>query len=1021
MLQRLAIANFGGSGQNSIQAMATDSDGNVFVAGTTNSPDFPVKNAFQSALGEASVLRTTDLGNTWTRVPAPLDITAVFPDPVAQQILFGGGTAGIYKSADAGQTWQVVYPFSPGVWLQSLAIDPGNDLRIAATVSLGSGSLIRSLDGGVTWSQSPPSTSAGALVADPGGSGALVVYGTAAFISRDWGLTFNAIYPTGAMGFSSTIAFDPSHRGWIYMDVAGGVVGSLWLSTDFGATWTSKASPPPGSNAIMRLAVDPDIPTTLVAATPGGLYLSTDGAASWKPTSKVGDPFDVDESHPLFLVSRSCNPGGGLFAVGIGAGAGSFGIAFSPDYGVTWRTPQLTQVTGLAAGAGCAVYAARTAAANGADAFVAKLAPDGEVLWSTFLGGLDRDAPVGIAVDAQGNAYVAGTTFSSDFPSTIPRIGVAGLNSTFVTKFWPDGTLAYSVLIGGELTNNASGIAVDSAQNAYVTGGTNSVSFPVTPGAMVTQISPQTYTGFLVKLSATGAELVGTYLGPSYTQATSIVIAADQSPILAGTGGAPGLPAPPQGASPTFIMKLDRTASQVVSAAYIQGMTAGGAALLATAPDGNVVVVGQSNDSSLPTPGAYVSPPSSSECGDLNPVSFFLVGGLYIAKLDAQSWQPIYAALLNPPCGISPGAVAVDTSGAVVLGLSSGAGLPLRGPLLAGPACSLFTSAIAKLSPDGSTLQYATYLDDCGVPSLTLAADGSTLVGVSSRAGQAGVLRLNTANVSPLSLDSISNAFSGNSNAVVGGGLYTILGTGFQPPASDLGLNPSQDLPRQLGGVQVKFGGTPAAIARLAPGQVTVAVPEKLVLPGYEVSPHLKQDGRFTSVQLFYNGKASNTVLMPVQTFLPDLLTLSYPNPQPLQNADANARNQDGTMNDANHPAPAGSTIAIFATGLGATKPYTANPGAVSSSSSTAPVMPVYSSWQRFSLGFSAVPYSVSSVPGFVSAMFQIQVPVPTDISSLGGVDVGNGARRVSIGLRHGPPVPSPLAPLSNSVSVYVK
>ena len=85
------------------------------------------------------------------------------------------------------------------------------------------------------------------------------------------------------------------------------------------------------------------------------------------------------------------------------AGAGSYQAAFSPDYGSTWRTPQLTNVSGLTTGPGCAIYITRTVTS---DAFVAKLSPDGTPLWATFLGGSDQDAPVGLAVDRQDNVWV---------------------------------------------------------------------------------------------------------------------------------------------------------------------------------------------------------------------------------------------------------------------------------------------------------------------------------------------------------------------------------------------------------------------------------------------------------------------------------------------------------------------------------------------------------------------------------------------------------------------------------------
>ncbi len=104
----------------------------------------------------------------------------------------------------------------------------------------------------------------------------------------------------------------------------------------------------------------------------------------------------------------------------------------------------------------------------------------------------------------------------------------------------------------------------------------------------------------------------------------------------------------------------------------------------------------------------------------------------------------------------------------------------MRSPLLAGPACSpnpANSSAIARLSADGSTLQFGTYLDTCGVPAIAAASDGSLYAGVAPNqdSNATSVLRLSNPNPAPLSLDQISNAFSGDASAVVGGGLYTIL------------------------------------------------------------------------------------------------------------------------------------------------------------------------------------------------------------------------------------------------------
>src|SRR2546421_5779424 len=115
------------------------------------------------------------------------------------------------------------------------------------------------------------------------------------------------------------------------------------------------------------------------------------------------------------------------------------------------------------------------------DAFVTKLTANGQVIYSTFLGGSGNDMGKAIVVDASGSAYVAGQTFSSDFPTTAGAFNRSyrGAGDIFVAKVNPGGTsLQYSTYLGGSGTDNAEGIAVDSAGNAYLTGQTYSTAFP---------------------------------------------------------------------------------------------------------------------------------------------------------------------------------------------------------------------------------------------------------------------------------------------------------------------------------------------------------------------------------------------------------------------------------------------------------------------------------------------------------------------------------------------------------------
>lgn len=206
---------------------------------------------------------------------------------------------------------------------------------------------------------------------------------------------------------------------------------------------------------------------------------------------------------------------------------------------------------------------------------------------------------------------------------------------------------------------------------------------------------------------------------------------------------------------------------------------------------------------------------------------------------------------------------------------------------------------------------------------------------------------------------------------------------------------------------------------KMAPGQVTVVAPEKLALFVDQEPRGAKLDDGFTTVWVFYNGAASNAVLMPVVTSLPGLLTSEYPNPQPDLQADGNVRNQDGTLNDADHPAATGSTITLFTTGTGATNPPVIT-GSIASSTSIVPVAKLWATWQRCGLCVAPPPEPVYSLPGFLSAMFQIQVQVPNPPPA--GTQFGNGVQRVGIAFFLNPPPLSPVAqPASNFVEVYVK
>ena len=148
------------------------------------------------------------------------------------------------------------------------------------------------------------------------------------------------------------------------------------------------------------------------------------------------------------------------------------------------------------------------------DAFAVKLNAIGNLLvYSTYLGGSGYDAATAIAVDAAGNAYIAGDTQSTDFPRLNPVQSVfGGKTDAFVTRLTPAGTISFSTYLGGINDEHAGGVAVDASANIYLAGGTVSVNFPV--AAPLQAVNGGSQDAFVTKISTSPAALVySTYLG----------------------------------------------------------------------------------------------------------------------------------------------------------------------------------------------------------------------------------------------------------------------------------------------------------------------------------------------------------------------------------------------------------------------------------------------------------------------------------------------------------------------------
>ncbi|SLM48094.1 conserved exported protein of unknown function [Nitrospira japonica] len=316
---------------------------------------------------------------------------------------------------------------------------------------------------------------------------------------------------------------------------------------------------------------------------------------------------------------------------------------------------------------------------GGPDAFVAKLGSSGTTLiYSTYLGGNDLEAGLGIAVDEAGNAYVAGTTGSGNFPTTLGALQTTwgGTNDGFVTALNATGTsLLYSTYLGGNSYDFARGIALDTPGNAYVTGNTASSNFPTTLGAVQTTFGGPggTFAGgdaFIAKVDPTGSSLIySTFLGGSGND-LGYKIALDGSnnayvigqtssggnfPVTAGAyqtsyGG---------GLADAFVAAIDVTGMSLIYATYLGGNSFDLGYGIAVDGSSNAYVTGETSSSNFPTtPGAIQETSGGSNA--------------YVTKVDPTGTTVVYSTFLGGSSSSGGQGITVDSSGnAYVTGYAS--------------------------------------------------------------------------------------------------------------------------------------------------------------------------------------------------------------------------------------------------------------------------------------------------------------------------------------------------------------
>jgi uncharacterized protein (TIGR03437 family) len=619
------------------------------------------------------------------------------------------------------------------------------------------------------------------------------------------------------------------------------------------------------------------------------------------------------------------------------------------------------------------------------DGFVAKLNPTGTaLLYSTYLGGRANDMAKGVALDVQGNAYVGGSTYSSDFPvsegafQTVFRGNPNGKDVAFLAKMSPQGTLTWATYLGGSGGDGAWAVTVDPNGNGILAGRTSSTDFPVTAGAIqatykgsraVGQADDVTYgDGFVAKLNATGTALIySTYLGGAGDE-VAISIASDSAgnayasgfslsrdfPVsadalqnsMAGFGGQGGTGLQSDGSGnihtgDAFVVKISPTGAMLYSSYF--GARGDDASFAITVdPAGSVYIGGVTVSTDFGTTAGIVQ----STFGGLTPL--WPRGDGFVSKFSFGGTLPAVPARFT----LVPG---TPTSGTVGVGL----GAPMVVEVLDAQLRPVAGITVAFTSVNASVNPASAVTDATGRASTTV-TPGSTVGAAAVTAAIPGLpsvvlnVTVNAAVIGP----AISAVVNGASflAAVSPGSWITLFGQNLATQTAQASAVP---FPVTLAGVQVLVNGIPAPLYVVTAGQINVQLPYEIpVGPATAVV----KSGTSTSAPMAFTVSAAAPGVFVFGT-----------NRAVVQNVQANGAL---TVNTGENPVPAGGLIIAYLTGQGPLD----NPVPTGDVAGSAPLSRPALAYSVTIGGMPAVVDFMGMTPGQI-ALLQANIVVPASLS----------------------------------------
>ncbi len=337
--------------------------------------------------------------------------------------------------------------------------------------------------------------------------------------------------------------------------------------------------------------------------------------------------------------------------------------------------------------------------------FVAKINPAGTgLVYSTYVGGAGFDLGLALRVDGAGNAYVAGTTTSFNFPAVNAiQATFGGGSDAFVFKLNPTGSqLVFSTYLGGAGVEFAQGLALDGSNNIYVVGFTYSTNFPT-----ANAVQPKSNGGqdaWAAKIASTGTSFIfSTYLGGSNDDSAQAV-GTDAAGNLYVVGDTFSSDFPTKnplrqssGGDDAFLTKLSANGSAILYSTYLGGSGDDRASAIRQDASGNIYIAGTTGSADFPTLNALQS-------------TFGGNTDVFLTKLNSAGSAILFSTYLGGSDVDQALSLAIDSSSNLyVVGFTASTDFPTVNAAQATIGGGDGDAFIAKISSNGSSLIYSTY------------------------------------------------------------------------------------------------------------------------------------------------------------------------------------------------------------------------------------------------------------------------------------------------------------------------